>query len=189
VKLVVFEGLDGTGKTTIARKCAEKYEGVYLTSSSKSKNRPLIDISQPRSVITHYEYYRLLIYDLSRDILANHFDDDIFVDRYWMSTFCYHSVLDVNCPRIEDFNGLAIPDLIIFLDVSLEARLKRLSVRGMNIEDEQMVQFSSNIRSRYLDLLPQVGCRTLSIDTSELDFDQTFSVISSHVELVLGHNG
>ena len=189
MKLVVFEGLDGSGKTTIARKCAEKYKGTYLTSSSKSENRPLIDTSQPTSVITHYDYYRSLVYDLSRDILTNHLEDDIFLDRYWMSTFCYHSALNVNGPRVDDFNGLAIPDLIIFLDVSLDARIKRLSVRGMNIEDEQMVHFSSNIRNRYLDLLPRIGCRTVSIDTSELDFDQTFSVISSHVELVLGHNG
>ena len=81
MKLIVFEGLDGSGKTTIAQKCAEKYQGTYLTSSSKSEDRPLIDTSQPRSVITHYDYYRSQIYDLSRDILANHIDDDIFLDR------------------------------------------------------------------------------------------------------------
>ena len=151
-KFIVFEGLDGCGKTSqidiLARRLKEKGEKVYVTAEP-----------------TNYE-------------TGLYLDDGytVICDRYYYSSLAYQGKnpncnfewilnLNLNCER------LLTPDICLFLDVNPSTCKDRIDVSRDNIElYEKSVEEMSNIRRGFLDVF----------STLKKDYSQNIMIIDAN---------
>jgi thymidylate kinase len=129
---IVLEGIDGSGKTTLAAVLADKLGGVTYATPPKRyrESRKEIDISS--DLQSHYAFYRDAVTEASDEIATMlSACQTVVCDRYWLSTLVYHRaggmLLDGS-----DFSQLVQPDLTVFLIVSPKVQVVRSLKRGVH---------------------------------------------------------
>lgn len=144
-KLIVFEGIDGVGKTTQLDRAYTRLrkEGsrVYRYAFPQGEVRSFADVlaKPPPGKSTNLEAARQLVYmagmerwyrvewaDLRGDESAI-----VLVDRWWYSTACYAGELEVR-DFVEHWMGqrAPVPDLVFWLDATYEFVKERWAKRG-----------------------------------------------------------
>lgn len=158
-KLIVIEGLDGSGKNT---------QAILLEQYLVSKNHKCSVITFPNynspfgRLIRHYldkkidfeqfelnnlysadRYYAKSIID---DLLKNGFI--VIADRYTPSNICYGSLNGDTMERIEMMDKfLPQPDIVILVDIDPITAAKRLETKDRN---EQDLDYLNRVRKKYL---------------------------------------
>ena len=169
-KFIVFEGIDGSGKTTQARKLYE-----YL----KEKSFKVVLTKEPggtdvgmeiRKILLNKDFKippiaELLLYEADRNIHISNFikpklEDDFTVisDRYIYSTLAYQSFgrgIDRNL--VDFLNRLATenlkPDIVFLLDISVDEGLKRIGKRqDKDRIEKENIEFHQKLREGFLKL-------------------------------------
>lgn len=189
-KLIIFEGGEGAGKTTLSNSVFKEL---------KKKNYPVILTREPGSKADSLtqEIRRLLLEDYDPEPLAELFllladraqhlskviipalqqGKIIICDRFFPATFAYQvtarKVIDpqafkdlhllINTPR---------PDLIIILDIEPEKGLKRLGEKITRFDRED-IEFHHKVRKGYLEFAHSNPDLCFILDAS-LDPDQLF---------------
>ena len=169
-KLIVFEGIDGAGKTTQIRLLEE-----YLTQ----KGRPVVCTAEPTDLPTGKLLRRALsgkepktacelaaLFTLDR-IAHNTAPEtgisalldrgiDVICDRYFYSTLAYQGSetdfawvrdMNLNCPEIRH------PNLCIFLDLSPEESMARINNRTGTHEIYETRERLEQVRTKFLNVL------------------------------------
>lgn len=149
---IVFEGLDGAGKTTIAKALAAEMGAVYIaTPPSLLENvREIIDTQV--SVETRFLYYLLGNSIVSDQIKKMRNRKPIVCDRYIHSTLSFHQLLGI---KIDDnvikALNLEIPDIIFFIYVSDEQeRQRRIRKRNKRTKYD-ILKDNLHFREKYLE--------------------------------------
>lgn len=193
---IVFEGLDGSGKTTVSKAVAERLKETI-------PNQETIWTCEPANEYAAGEFIRQVLrkeveinaWDLAMAFAVNRLDhlnrliipamkkDKIIVcDRYLMSSLVYQSMDGVHIDHIADFNLHAIkPDLTIFLDCSPSACAERIKARGNGVAPELFEHRLRAARTTYLSLEQRHLAGVMTVDASQ-DFEQ---VVSESVALAL----
>lgn len=140
---IVIEGLDGTGKSTTAKALAEALDGKFLTTpldKFKEVRPELEDIYGEESLARQLFYASTAVCSSNRvgEELTQH--GCVVIDRYWLSTQVYHSWRTGGAhfllPEVE--NSILKPDLTVYLNISLDERIKRLGGRRDNTEEDRL---------------------------------------------------
>jgi dTMP kinase len=148
---VVFEGLDGSGKSTCAQRVAERLGARYLTTPSpevREYRAPLVE-SFGGSQEAAQLFYLATVFAASdevRRLLAK--GVSVVLDRYFLSTQAYAdfrgSRLDVDA-----LGELLVPaDVTVYLDVPLEIRRQRLAARGTSTGDRETLSERADAQLR-----------------------------------------
>lgn len=173
-KFIVFEGIDGAGKTTQVNLLLEKLEkegkSAYLTA-------------EPTDLPTGRELRRVLSGDVKKsdceiaalftlDRIAHNKDAvagiervlaagyDVICDRYYYSTLAYQGFstdyewvksMNVGCPEIRR------PDLCIFLDLTPEESLERIQKGRDKLEIYENVETLTKVRDAFHKALTDLG--------------------------------
>ena len=153
---IVFEGIDGAGKSTQIRLLKEWLEAngfrvETLVEPTDSEVGGLIrDILQrPNSQDDDVQKVLALLFAADRMLIMDKISDEskiIISDRSYISSLAYQE------PRewIEEINRYAVkPDLVILLDLDVRKSVARTS-REDTFENEE---FLTKVRENYLDLL------------------------------------
>lgn len=148
---IVIEGLDGAGKSTIARALGEAMGAEVLSTPGKNFNniREQIDRIYHNNHQARQLFYISTVVSVSEQVreLVNK-GKNVIVDRYWLSTQVYHQWKseDNHFELIDVANRILIPDITIYLHLPLEQRKNRLSERKKNtLEDSQtLTKFADN---------------------------------------------
>lgn len=151
-KFIVIEGLDGTGKSTTAKALAKALGGIALnTPLDKFKDvRPKLEEIYAEESYGRQLFYASTAIASSIQVKKELVDVPVVVlDRYWLSTQVYHSWrtqgAHFQLSEVED--RLLKPDLTVYLELSLEERIKRLGGRSDNTEeDRQTTELSANLQ-------------------------------------------
>ncbi|XP_009954080.1 PREDICTED: UMP-CMP kinase 2, mitochondrial, partial [Leptosomus discolor] len=138
--VVVLEGLDATGKTTVTQSLKDTLNGILLRS-------PPACISQWRTVFDDQPapikraFYAAGNYILASEIAKASTQAPVIIDRYWHSTAAYTIATEINgqvrgLPPAHDEvyqwpEDLLKPDLVLLLTVDPEERVRRLQCRGL----------------------------------------------------------
>jgi dTMP kinase len=140
--LVAVEGIDGAGKTTVAATlaqwcgergllCALSKEPTGLESGKKLRE------SAATGRLTLAQELELFHKDREEHVeraIRPAMDEDaiIILDRYYWSTAAYQGARGANVREVIDYNEkhFIIPDLVLLLDVSVDAGQRRIKVRG-----------------------------------------------------------
>ncbi|XP_059585803.1 UMP-CMP kinase 2, mitochondrial [Alligator mississippiensis] len=144
--VIVIEGLDATGKTTVTQSVKESLNAVLLRSPPAciSEWRKTFD-DKPNHI--RRAFYALGNYLVALEIAKASIKSPVIVDRYWHSTAAYSIATEIsgkkqNLPpeHHEVYQwpeDLLKPDLVFLLTVSPEERIRRLQGRGLEKTKEE----------------------------------------------------
>jgi dTMP kinase len=183
-RLITFEGIDGTGKSTqIARLAADLrkagHEVLELrepggTAIGEAIRSILLDSkNSSMSIETELLLFEAARAQLVREIIQPALAAGTWVicDRFYDSTSVYQGFgrgLDLD--MIEALNRIAVdgcqPDATLLLDLPVEAALGRLSGRTEKADrfDSESIDFMSRIREGFLNLAAHSNGRITVID-------------------------
>ncbi|XP_053879073.1 UMP-CMP kinase 2, mitochondrial isoform X1 [Malaclemys terrapin pileata] len=156
--VIVIEGLDATGKTTVTQSVKDSLNALLLRS-------PPACISQWRKTfddeptLIRRAFYALGNYIVASEIAKASTESPVVVDRYWHSTAAYAIATEIsgkvqNLPPTHHEvyqwpEDLLKPDLVLLLTVSPEERIRRLQGRGLEkTEEETELEANSLFRQK-----------------------------------------
>ncbi|XP_043118879.1 UMP-CMP kinase 2, mitochondrial [Puntigrus tetrazona] len=144
--VIVIEGLDATGKTTLTESLRESLNAALLKSPPQclAPFRQRFDSEPP---LIRRAFYALGNYITAAHIGKESLRAPVIVDRYWHSTAAYAIATAVG-GRVENLpkpgselyrwpEDLLQPNLVLLLTVSPEERLRRLRDRGQDKTAEE----------------------------------------------------
>ena len=180
---IVFEGLDGSGKSTQQQLLNDKLQSDKISNISFREpgstvvGEKIVKILQsdqklsPLSeLLLFYVSRSAIIEEKIKPALANY--DVVICDRYFYSSIAYQGYgRGVNIGFINQINDEVvkniIPDLIFYMDISWEEKKKR---KGININDrfekEDRV-FHNKVRSGYKSMAKKDSDKWKIIDAEE----------------------
>lgn len=146
--LIIFEGIDGSGKTLQAKR---------VTNWLKQKGLPAVSFSEPtlgkygkklreimnygRQNVTPREELDLFLKDRQEDVQDNILpalkqNCIIIMDRYYYSNMAYQSALGIDINLIQALNEKIAPrpDMVIILDIDVQLGLHRIN--NLRLEKE-----------------------------------------------------
>jgi dTMP kinase len=163
--LIVLEGIDGTGKTTLAAELAEALRArgrSILTTFEPTKGpygQRLRELAtQGRDDVTPEEETELFIADrrehLDQEIRpALEEGQTVIMDRYYYSTMAYQGARGMDPEAIERrHEGFAPrPDLLVLLDLPVEEALHRITRKRGSIPDHfEGAEYLARVREIFL---------------------------------------
>lgn len=182
--LIVFEGIDGSGKTTQIQK---------LVKFLEKKNYPVIVTHEPNHNSPYYQLIKDKVkkhregtapeqelewyildrkWDLENIILpALKRKQIVLVDRYFLSNVAYQGALKtLSLEYVLKQNDFAIkPDLWVILDVPVSLGQQRLRLREKKKNNDQLelAEYQEKVRENYKKLVTMnIGGEVLWIDAS-----------------------
>jgi dTMP kinase len=139
-RLIVFEGIDGSGKTTLARQFCDflrrnRVDCLYLREPGESvwglKIRQLADTIDTLPVDEQLNYFiEDRKWDVQHNILpALYRGRSVVLDRYYLSNACYQGAHGLDMQEIIRRNRTFAPepDLTFIVDVTVETGLARIA--------------------------------------------------------------
>jgi len=146
--LLVFEGIDGTGKSTQQQLLGEflrneGYEVIITREPTEGKyGMKIRALYQNRSAVSADEELELFISDRKehvRDLIEPALTERkiVLCDRYYLSTAAYQGTSEAEVKSIIERNQFApSPDIAFIFEVSLEESIRRITVhRGDVLND------------------------------------------------------
>lgn len=159
---IAIEGIDGSGKTTLASNLALLFQAETGVSPVLTRE-PYDPEKRIRKALASVQYpaNRLAIMfaadrvrhleEVVEPALADH--ATVICDRYILSTMAYQSAyLDEGYVR-QLVQDMPLPDITVVLDIDPEVSVSRLIARGMPLERyERSLDTQKRIRANYLRL-------------------------------------
>ncbi len=202
-KFIVFEGCDGSGKSTQLKSLASYLESrgeeVYLTREpTDSPVGSLIHTCLMGRIATD-EYTIAALFAADRlDHIRNGLNGilkklnegvTVLCDRFYLSSFAYNGgfvplewVISLNTPAMETI----VPDLTVFIDLPPEEGMRRIARRG-DKERYETLEKQKLIRDNYFALFERFKAREkVAVIPSERDKDVTQAHIRAAVDEVFG---
>jgi len=201
-RFIVFEGIDGAGKSTQVALLRERLEAmgrrVELTAEPSSLESGLAVRRALSGKEPHSECEMASMFVLDRIAHNNHptlgikallaSGADVICDRYYYSNLAYQGQttdygwvrsMNLDCPDI------LRPDICIYLDLLPEQSLERIRKRGEEMEIYENLERLSAVRSAFLTVIEDLrltGERIFAVnaDRSPLEIsEEIFSLVNS----------
>lgn len=156
-RLIVFEGVDGAGKTETGRLLEKDYCFKYCATPPNGYKPIRSYMNETASPISRFLYYMAGNIDASHEIKNLLKADNVICDRYVFSTLVAHSIRE-NMPLekmielskpYQDY--LVVPDVTILLDVEPDEQIRRLNRRnkGNNSSSDRIILDNGNLRQKF----------------------------------------
>lgn len=197
---LVFEGIDASGKSTQARRAAERYDADFTfepgdTALGAELRRWLLDVE--RAMTPASEALLMLadrshhVHDVIEPALAR--GRSIVCDRFYASTLAYQGYgrgLDLSLLRAatELAIGARRPDLTILIDVPATLANERRARDHRDRFEAADVDFHERVRQGYLTLAAEECSRWVVVDGSS-DEDAVDEAIDRHLVDLAWPNG
>ncbi len=174
----VFEGIDGSGKTTVSKRIAERL---------KEKNQSVVWHREPtdgnygkkirsflsgQATLSPKEQLELFVLDRIESVnsvILPHLEKGslIIQDRYYYSTAAYQGGKDLSAEEILSLNenkGFPKPTQVFFLDLTPEEAKERRKYRGGTEEAFDEDKEQNRIYANYMKILPE---NTVFLDATQ----------------------
>ncbi len=193
---IAFEGIDGSGKSTqvnmLSAFLTERGHKVYTTCEpTESKISKMIrDIfnhrmeGDQRVIAALFAADRLNHLLNSEDGILNKLEEGytVITDRYYFSSYAYHSVHGIDMDWIIQTNSLSadllLPDLNIYIDIQPEVSMERLKKGRTHIEMYETLENLSKVHKKYREAFEKIGDKE---EVFYVNGDRTSSAISADI--------
>ncbi|KAM4771203.1 UMP-CMP kinase 2, mitochondrial [Rhinophrynus dorsalis] len=156
--VIVIEGLDATGKTTLTHSLKDSLKGVLLKSPPDCIDQWRKRFDEEPSLIKR-AYYAVGNYIGAADIAKASLTSPVIMDRYWHSTAAYAIATETggsvhNLPKCHHEvyqwpSDLLKPDIVILLTVCDKERVRRMRTRGLKeTKEEKELESNSAFRQK-----------------------------------------
>ena len=170
--LIVVEGIDGSGKSTLVNSLGLTYPTAITTREPYSRHaRERIREwgNQPEMAAIAFGYDRAChLTDIVKPLLAR--GQSVICDRYHLSTLVYQGDLLGNLAFAQCLCVGPVADLTILLDIEPDLAATRLRQRA---EDQDMdhfdkdVELQRRVRRSYIEQIALMRTHTLVVDASK----------------------
>ena len=201
---ITLEGTEGVGKSTLISSLkkyfTEKEIDFIFTKEpgGTTEGNEIRNILLDRSMkLEPYAETLLLLADRVQHVKkiikpALEKNKNIFSDRYIDSTYAYQGAgRGISQDDLDNFINVLnfpIPDLTIFLDLSITEGIKRVKKRGeVDRFEEEEVSFFEKIRQFYLETAKKNSKRFFVIDASQ-SMDEVFNIAKDKIINTLNEN-
>ncbi len=195
-RLIVFEGIDGVGKTTVCRRVAEALESrgleTEVTAEPTHEGIGAFIRSGDAGRISQRTEALLFVADRNdhteKMLRSRDAGKVVLCDRYFASTVAYQSakldgdstdrgwLLEIN----KAFIG--VPDAVILLDMDPGKSLDRVSSRGEAESKFENLGFLQQVRREYLRLADELGfCKVDASAGPDAVFAEVMKIIDEVV--------
>lgn len=157
---IVLEGLDGAGKTTIARRLVEDLSsrGIPASYTYEPTDSEIVRLIKSTYNNLRDAYIDTLAFALDRLIHVKNWvkpllDKGVTVisDRYFYSSVAYQSASGAPFEWVIEVNKFAVkPDVAIYLDIEPEEGLSRKYMHISRFPEYEEKEFLQRVRSMYL---------------------------------------
>ncbi len=186
---IVLEGIDGTGKSTQARRLAEHFTamGKTVTLSREPTDGPwgtLLRNSANTGRLSPEGELETFLKDrrqhvaekISPALAAGHV---VILDRYYFSTMAYQGSRGFDPLKIREDNETfaPIPDLLLILDLDVDTALSRIGSRGDTANEFEQRANLERCRQIFLSLKDEPFARL--IDANRSADEVTESILAS----------
>lgn len=186
-KFIVFEGLDGSGKTTLSRMYYDWLLEQGIDAILITTGYPMIDkaIQELKSDRTYYDIRVHFLLALSNSIMTYKTQIEpninsgkvVILDRYYFTTLAYNMALGLNENWAKNVSLIVPkPDQVIFCSASIDKLLERRIHRFEDIElgfsmnpDKQVsfIRYQSAVKHYYNKLIKEEPSLFTLIDTNQ----------------------
>jgi len=162
---IVFEGIDGCGKSTQVELLADKLrrrgkQVVTLSEPTAGRwGQKIRDSARTKGSLSPAEELELFIRDRKEDIKNNikpalEAGQIVILDRYFYSTLAYQGArgLDMNEIRAKHDKFVIRPDIVFILDVPVSQALKRIAGRPVIYSLFEDPDYLQKVRKNFLKL-------------------------------------
>ena len=198
-RFIVFEGIDGAGKSTQIEMLRQKLAG---------EGRKVFRTAEPTASVTggilrdalSGNYKRCpselaamflsdrIFHNVNESVGINQALErgfDVISDRYYYSSFAYQGLesdidwvinMNLNCPDIRK------PDLCIFLDLDAEKSKARIDTNRATVEIFENEETLDKIRNKFFDVFKRLPDENIAIIDASGSVDEVFEKISAVVD-------
>lgn len=152
--IIVLEGLDGVGKTSIGKRIAEVIGGVYIKTPPEDLNEYRDFFDNCKDEKLRGAFYSIGNYIISERISKIRKVKPVILDRFWSSTAFYTASRNLSTQELENSideeyekkenkgifswpEDLIKPNITVLVSVPYEERLKRMRARGGMTDEEE----------------------------------------------------
>ncbi len=175
-KLAGIDGIDGSGKTTVAQAIAHDTGVKYMYFTEDNILAPLRKQADTLTYEERFAFYLSmnLMNHPRLAMLRQSSTSAIILDRTPLSTFAFHEVMGVNLVPFNSVKDHLLDqfDVLCYFYASSESRKARIISRQGNGDmqkfDEFSLRFQDEIHKAFLAILPD---QAIIIDTSNLDIN------------------
>lgn len=189
--IVAVEGLDGSGKTSIAKYISECYNYDY----KKNYLENMLNLSEKeffliKDKINDYLEVRTLLFMSSLVYTFQTIKKDAVLDRFILSEYYYDGCIESK-EWFEVFvNKTFLPDLTFILYAGDEIRKKRIYKRNKNDNDLNKVNNGEDLYNKMLSFANKYNLNYVLINTNNLNLEQTKRMIDSYmVDFINSYRG
>lgn len=194
---IVFEGIDGVGKTSLAQKLSHQlnYKFIETPLSELMFNNPQIYAKVVDYIHSYLPgFLRAWFYSFSNLYLSEKYCQEhstnqrnLITNCYVVSNFAYNSDNYTWNLFANLFQFLAKPDLTIYLTADLETIKQRISNRNKDDKDLLQVEYNKNVREPLmLNFLKQNynAKQVAIINTTNLNLDEVYKKIMDRIQKI-----
>ncbi|MFH1711187.1 MAG: dTMP kinase [Nanoarchaeota archaeon] len=197
---IVFEGIDGCGKTTQIFLLAShlyslsKYNHILITREAYKDRKIREVLKQDESKDKADKLTELFVQDRKEhitDLITPGLNKNVIVisDRYKYSTICFQAAQrqDVN-ELIKMHDNMPIPDFIFILDVPAGVAFERINLRNKAVNKTETNKFEENsnflekTRQNYLKLKELLPEENIILIDGSLSPEKVFLEIKEHLK-------
>lgn len=175
---VSLDGVDGVGKTTVAKLLATDDSFQYYKSPAGPFAQLRKEVDAHANPLERYCFYRLATQFDSVQISKLVETNSVVCDRYIASTAAYHIAMDARIRVIHNDVGLLKPHFAFLLGARSEVRDKRILERAKVLSDIKL-EGDSTLLDHVAEIFLSFGL--IYIDTSDITAEEVATVIKHAV--------
>ena len=190
-RFIVFEGIDGSGKSTQSQLLADylisQGRKVHITRqpSDRFVGKAIREVLEKRQVLPPQALAGMFLADrydhiLGEDGILSYLDQgiDVICDRYFWSSFAYHG-LDMDIQFVIDVHkeiiDILMPDITFFIDLLPADAISRIAKRSAQRDLFEKESLLTTIRQNYLFAFEQFD----SANIIKIDGNQAMDKVQS----------
>ncbi|MBU0591234.1 dTMP kinase [Candidatus Micrarchaeota archaeon] len=183
-RLIVVEGVDGTGKSTQIELLKEVTENAIIFKYPTSKYKTLNDYLEKKAHVDSKALFLLFLADIADDQqnVKKALDQGktVILDRYVFSTLAYEvdGISHNEGKKIIESVGYLKPDLVILLDISAEESQRRKKKQKELDRYEENINYLEKVRSNFAKLCEE---RFLTTNWHMIDANRDIRTIHSDI--------
>lgn len=177
---IVVEGIDGTGKTTVSRRLAEKLSAFCYSTPPEEFSVMRQWVDREVAIETRYVFYLTALVLAGKEIRELLKSRSVVCDRYLLSTTAYHLALGLPPKYLEavDTIDLPTPTATFYLHCEENERLQRIGQRGASMMDLEHARMANRIRHEF------EKADAISVDTTYKDVGKVVDEILERISIL-----